>query len=244
VNEVFLRNGDIRLHVVDSAADSPGQCSLLIVPGLSESAEDYVDLIESLAPRRCIAVTLRGRGRSGAPEAGYSLEDHVGDVAAARSILGSDRFCLMAVSRGVAYALGYAVGHASELTGLILADYPALHSRLPPAFPQRFIETTWRGKPVAERMPLHAVRAIQREAIEVAYWDVLPAIETPTLILHGAQERGSLLAPSDIERYNGLPHDPTVVSLPGSGHDLRSPDPAPFNQAVQAFLLKLDAARH
>jgi hypothetical protein len=90
-------------------------------------------------------------------------------------------------------------------------------------------------------LPLHAVRAIQREAIEVAYWDVLPAIETPTLILHGAQDKGSLLAPTDVERYNGLLHDPTVVSLPGSGHDLRSPDPAPFNPAVQAFLLKLVA---
>jgi pimeloyl-ACP methyl ester carboxylesterase len=117
-------------------------------------------------------------------------------------------------------------------------------SRRPPAFSQRFIETTWRGKPVAERMPLHAVRAIQREAIEVSYWGMLPAIESPTLILHGAQDKGSLLATADIERYNGLLHDPTVVSIWESGHDLRSPDPVPFNQAVQAFLLRLDAVRH
>jgi pimeloyl-ACP methyl ester carboxylesterase len=240
MGDIFLQNGDVRLHVIEGGEDRPNRVPLLIVPGLAESAEDYVDLIQYLAPRRCVAATLRGRGRSDAPQEGYSLQDHVGDISLAKAVLGPQRVCLLAFSRGVAYALGYALGHVSELAGLILGDFPALHSALPPAFPDRFLTTVWRGKPAAERISAHAINAIQREAKEIVFWEGLRAITCPSLILHGARENGSLLSPDDVDRYRCMLRGVSIVNLQASGHDLRHPDPAPFAEAIRDFLSNLD----
>lgn len=238
--ETYIDNGGVRLHVLADGSDG-GSVPLLIAPGLSESAFDYADLIEALAPRRVVAVTFRGRGRSDAPTAGYGLDDHVGDLAVAARLLEGRRFCLLACSRAVAYGLGYAVEHPSALAGLILGDYPARHSALPGTFPDWFLATSWRGTPAAERIAAHAVHAIQRESAECTFWDRLPDLRCPALILHGEPACGSQLSAEQIERYrSSLPH-PSVVGFPGSGHDLRDPEPTRFHQTVRRFLEQLDA---
>ncbi|GEM_PF-6733098 len=61
VYESRVRNGFVRLHYLDSAPDAPPETGrpLLIVPGTSEAAEDYLDLLEALAPRlACISPVL------------------------------------------------------------------------------------------------------------------------------------------------------------------------------------------
>ena len=239
--DTFVQNGDVRLHAIDNKSGNHEQVPLLIVPGLAESAADYIDLIDYLAPRRCVAITLRGRGLSDAPMSGYSLRDHVSDIAAARATIDHENICLMAFSRGVAYGLGYAVDHALDLVGLILGDYPAFHSSLPPEFAERFLGTTWRGKPASERIAAHALRAIQIEAQEVVFWDRLDVIDCPSLILHGAEESGALLSGDNLDRYRTHLSRATVEGFPNSGHDLRQPNPEKFYGIISSFLLGLDA---
>lgn len=53
---------------------------LLLCPGLSDSAEDYRDLLESLAPQRAVAMSFRGQAGSDAPETGYDLGDFASDI--------------------------------------------------------------------------------------------------------------------------------------------------------------------
>ncbi len=239
--DTFLKNGDIRLHAFDNKSSNRKQIPLLIVPGLAETAADYIDLIDYLAPRRCVAITLRGRGLSDAPMTGYSLRDHVSDIAAARATIDRETICLMAFSRGVAYGLGYAVDHAPELAGLILGDYPAFHSSLPPEFVERFLGTVWRGKPVSETFAAHALRAIQIEAREVVFWDRLDVIACPSLILHGAEKSGALLSGDNLDRYRTHLLRSTIEGFPQSGHDLREPNPETFHGMISSFLLGLDA---
>lgn len=240
MTDSFIQNGDVRLHTLRDG-DDDDLVPLLIVPGLSESADDYAGLIDALAPRRCVAVTLRGRGRSDVPVSGYGLGDHVGDVTAAASLLGDRRFCLYAFSRGVTYGLGYAVANPSRLAGLIVGDYPAYHSALPAEFPERFLATSWRGTPAPERIAADAVRAIQRESHEEALWDRLPALDCPALVLHGSAAKGSALSDAQIDKYRRALRQVTVTALPESGHDLLSPDPAPFVATVRSFLEALDS---
>lgn len=240
MTDTFVQNGGVRLHALDGGIDAAGRVPLLIVPGLAESAADYADLIALLAPRRCIAVTLRGRFSSDVPPSGYALADHVADVAAAAALIKADRFCLMAFSRGVAYGLGYAVRHPSRLAGLILGDYPARHSALPPEFPERFLAAAWRGRPASGRIAAHAVHAIQRDAGEETFWDRLDGFDCPAAVLHGDPDKGSQLSPMQIERYRNRLRRPTFVGFPASGHDLRSPDPTLFNETVESFLQTLD----
>ena len=63
IEERWVQNGSVRLHCLAQETDST-LTSFLIVPGTFGVAEDYVQEMEALAPRRCITVSLRGRGRS------------------------------------------------------------------------------------------------------------------------------------------------------------------------------------
>lgn len=72
----------VRLHYLDAHADGRDELPIVIVPGLSERAEEYIGLMTRLSPRRCVAISPRGRGRSDAPARGYGLDDHAGDVLA------------------------------------------------------------------------------------------------------------------------------------------------------------------
>ncbi|HKG25094.1 MAG TPA: alpha/beta fold hydrolase [Thermomicrobiales bacterium] len=117
MHEGWVEHGAVRLRHLDIAPPNGTGVALVIVPGLSEAAEDYLDLMTELAPRRCVAVSLRGRGRSTAPPTGYGLRDHVDDLAAAIAHLNPERFCLLGFPRGVSYALPFALRHPPGLPG-------------------------------------------------------------------------------------------------------------------------------
>jgi len=104
--EKWITNRGVRLHALESVPpEASAQTPLLIIPGVFGNAEDYVDEMSRLAPRRCLAVSLHGRGHSDVPATGYALEHHVADVAAAVVQSGFERPAIM----------GYAIG---EPTGL------------------------------------------------------------------------------------------------------------------------------
>lgn len=235
VEDGWAQSGSVRLHYLDSHPDGdPALIPLIFIPGRFGSAEDYVSLeISALAPRRCIAVSLRGRGHSDAPEEGYAFEDHIADVEAVLSHLRLTRFCLMGYSVGVPYVLGYAVRHPSALKGIILGDYPARLPTLPPDWAEQVA-----GRLPPERAKPHVARAIQRESREVVLWDDLPAIHCPVLILRGAQA-GALLTEEMAGWYLQRLKEARVVVLEESGHELWKPE---YIQALKDFLVSIDEA--
>lgn len=238
VEENWAENQGVWLHYLDNGAGGPG-VPLFIVPGLSEGAEDYLDLMADLAPRRVVAISLRGRGRSDVPAAGYGLADHVADVAAVVEACQADRFCLFGYSRGVSYAAAFAAEYPNLLAGLILGDYPAHHTALPGGFAEWFMGTSWRGRPVTERMTPEAVRRIARDSESVPLWDRLGAIRCPALILRGGSEE-SLLSAEDAARYLELLPDARVRLFPEAGHALWEPDYGRYVQVLSQFLGRLD----
>ena len=57
IEERWVRNGAVRLHCLEQESDA-ALTPFLIVPGTFGVAEDYVQVMEALAPRRCIGVSL------------------------------------------------------------------------------------------------------------------------------------------------------------------------------------------
>jgi pimeloyl-ACP methyl ester carboxylesterase len=146
-------NGAVRLHYLDAHADGSSGLPIVIVPGLAETAEDYTGLMRRLAPRRCVAISLRGRGRSDTPASGYTLDDHADDVLAVVRHLGLPRPVLVAFSRGVPYAIRCAARRPGCVAGLALGDYAAVHTRLPQEWAPRFLAGRWRGTPSPSGSP-------------------------------------------------------------------------------------------
>lgn len=234
----FAHNGGVRLHYLDARPSSPGP-AVVIVPGLGEEAADHLELLDAVAPRRAIAVDLRGRGSSEVAPHGYRFEDHVGDLDAIVADAGADAAHVVTYSRGTTYGLGWALRHLDRLVSITVGDYPA-RQIVPPAALADYVATrTWRQRPMAERMPTAAVEAMVADAEAIELWDDLTAVRQPMLLIRGGAT--GAMAGAEIEsRYrHAVPHI-EVVCFEESGHDLWSPDPDRFAATVRAFLDQVD----
>ncbi|MGM9948607.1 MAG: alpha/beta fold hydrolase, partial [Lysinibacillus sp.] len=69
---------------------------LLYIPGALNDAEQALEMLDAFYPRKRVAISLRGRGKSEAPQSGYSLDDHASDIEAAVDAGGLADYCLMA----------------------------------------------------------------------------------------------------------------------------------------------------
>jgi pimeloyl-ACP methyl ester carboxylesterase len=234
--ERWTENEGVRLHYLEDGGDDFAGTPLVFVPGGLGAAEDYLPEFPAFAPRACLAMSLRGQGRSSAPPRGYAFADFVSDVEAILNASGLVKPCLLAYSMGAPFAIEVASRCPDRLSGLIIGDYPARYPQIPPEWVDSALLTLGQlaSKSVAE--------AIQRESAEVELWEQLPAITCPALVLRGGQP-GALLDASASERYRTLLPDVRVVTFPDSGHALWEPNYEQFVNAVKTFLHDLDAAR-
>lgn len=100
-----------------------GGATVMAVHGLTANCRSFDVVAAPLSPaHRILAVDLRGRGLSDKPDAGYSIDHHVADLAAAADRLGLGRFHLMGHSLGAYVALAFAAAHPERVKGLILLD--------------------------------------------------------------------------------------------------------------------------
>ncbi len=234
IREDWVDNLGVRLHYIESNPDTPPTLSPLVyIHGAYGMAEKFLPEMEALSPRRCIALSLRGRGKSDAPETGYAFAHHISDIEALVNHLGLRRFCLMGWSVGVAYSIGYASHHPGSVAGLVLLDYPARHPAFPPQWADRVL-----SDPSLDWKP-DVVHAIQRESAEVPLWNDLSKIRCPVLVVGGGQ-REALLKPEHIEKYRQHLPSTEIVVFKDSAHDVSKPDYDRFIRTLTRFLEKID----
>lgn len=223
-------------NIVEVIVETKEQPPLVIIPGFTESAEDYIEIIRAFENRKCVAISLRGRGKSDAPESGYTLEDHVSDIQAVVEQIKLDSFYVLGYSRGVSYMIDYALSNMPKIKGMVIGDYPGMHTRLVDRWVEMFIKLPpWRGKSALERMPRHAIEAIQRESVEKPFYDALKTVKVPVLLLKGDQN-GSLLSDEAVSSYLEALEDVKVSVFEGCAHDLFKPDEAHFIRVVKEFI--------
>ena len=240
IQDGWARLGEVGLHYLDNVVGDPALAPVVIIPGFGEGAEEYRWLIDALAGRRALAMSVRGRGRSDAPASGYRWEDHVADVEAVIGAAGVEAAVLVAFSRGSSYAYGYALAHPAATRGLVVGDYQARHVGLGPAFVTHQLTASIRGVPMSERMPPHAIAGVQAESVEIPLWERLGELRCPVLVVRGGRP-GTLV--DDVAEQHYRRHLPAVeiAMLPKAGHDLWSRDPDAFCAVLDRFLAGVDA---
>jgi pimeloyl-ACP methyl ester carboxylesterase len=225
----------VRIHALDNDVHDTTLPPVVVVPGMGESAEEYAWLLDELGNRRVVAVDVRGRGLSDAPEHGYRWEDHYEDIAAMVRSRGLDKPILVAFSRGSSYALGYALSHPRDVRGLVIGDYQARHVGLPAEFAERQLAVTLRGVPMTERMPTHAVIGVVQDSREVPLWDRVHELECPVLVIRGGR-RGVIVDDAAAARWEAALPGVELAMLPDAGHDLWSRDPNAYLAVLRPFL--------
>jgi len=234
IEEGWANNGAVKLHFLRSSGCTPGLTPIVFIAGVFGSAESYRTEIEFLAPRQCLAVSLRGQGKSDAPRSGYGLADFAADIHSVVSYVGLSGFVVMAYSRGVPYAIRYCSEHPQELRGLIVGDYPARLTK-----PTR----EW-GERVRRSLPVdpdysHVIDALIDEAQDTELWNELECLDFPVLVLRGMQQ-GALLSDQDASLYRTHLSRVEVIDMHDSGHELWKPDYSAFLRIIEAFLREVD----
>ena len=234
IRERWIDNGGVRLHSLESVPDRPIILApLLIIPGVFGTAEDYIEEMTRLAPRRCLAVSLRGRGRSEVPASGYRLEDHVADIAATVAQSGFIQPAMMGYAIGAAYAMAYALTAPDKIAALIVGDYPARYR----ALSEKWVVTALES--MGERARPEVARALQAESTQVSFWERLGELRCPTAILRGAQP-GSMATEEVVAKYREHLSRVEIITLAHNGHELWKPDFDSYIGAIGNFLSRVD----
>ncbi|KOP70312.1 hypothetical protein AMS59_21075 [Lysinibacillus sp. FJAT-14745] len=229
--ESFTING-VKIQYIETTNCDQKLLPLVYIPGALGNAEQFIVEMESLFPRHCISISLRGRGKSDAPLSGYTFEEHILDITSVIKESNINAYCLMAYSMGVPYAIKYAAMNSSEIKGLILCDYPAIY----PLIQETWIEAV--GKLVEEGRD-HVVRGIQRDSKDIVLWEELKEINCPVLVLKGGT-KGSLLSTDEAEKYKSNLKNVELIEFSESGHELWIPDYNKFINTITDYLNKID----
>ncbi|MEO8576073.1 MAG: alpha/beta hydrolase [Gemmatimonadales bacterium] len=111
----------IVMHYLDYPGPPP---TIVLLHGLSANAAEFGGLIyEGLnESHRVIAPDLRGRGRSGKPDSGYSMGEHAADVVALLDYLGLDKVVMGGHSFGALLSIYLAAHYPERITRVIVID--------------------------------------------------------------------------------------------------------------------------
>jgi pimeloyl-ACP methyl ester carboxylesterase len=232
--EGWAQHKGVRLHYIkEEAADSLRRVPVVFVPGGLGKAEDFEEQLIGYEAGPAYAVTLRGSGKSDAPETGYAFEDFVADLECLIHEIGAPTVCLVAHSVAVPIVLEYTARHPAQVAGLILMD----HAPKYPALPAGFADQVLKHAPPGMFIP-HAIRSVERESREVDLVDRLPLVKCPVLLIRGGQP-GTQVTDATVDVYRQNLQDFDVVVFPESGHDPRRPDPGMLIRLVHLFVARL-----
>lgn len=120
----YVETNGIRLHYLDYGGEGP---DFVMFPGLNASSVFFGGLASAgLSPAlRVLAVDLRGRGLSDAPESGYSIAEHGRDIIGILDALDLGRVALGGHSYGGLLSYHLAAEYPDRVSRLVVMDSPA-----------------------------------------------------------------------------------------------------------------------
>lgn len=238
--EGFANNKGVNIYYIDNGVKNSNKTPLLICPGLPECAKDYIKLINRISNRRCVALSFRGRGISDSPNIGYKLENHIEDINIVVKELDLKKFCILGISRGVAYQLGYSILNPDKLKGIIISEYPPHHKGVCKGWAEEFIEI-YNSNCDTSSITYEVLKKIEEESEEVDFRKNLKKIKCPSLILKGKLE-DSLLSNEDIVDYiNNLSSQSiSIKKFDNVGHNIQYEEFEKLAKSVEEFLLSID----
>ena len=215
---------------------------------------------------RVVTMDLRGNGRSDRPAGGYDLDTRYQDFLAVLETAVRPPFALVAYSCAGMLAFRYAVEHPDRLSHLIL-----LSGQYSESVPQPFEEkvapvirdsfSTWQQRLFARCLPEpHSLKGIEDgiawsnettpevlveslRAIDGSnVYDLLPRMQTPTLALHGTDDK--IVPYSHAEKLAAAVPGARLVTFEGAGHVLHGRHAVKVNHLIRDFVLGRPVESH
>ena len=232
-HEVLVRNKGVEIHAIEFNQSSERRIPVLIVPGAINSAEEIEADLGGKLERHHVIISLRGRGKSGSPQEGYTLGDQASDIVAMMNRLELPEAVLFGHSLGSSVAIEAAGNMPGRIKGIIMGDFPPFY----PPYGQKWVDR------VLSREERHitatAVQGLADEATQTNLSDTLRQLEIPMLLIKGGEE-DSLMPEEHVEQLKKIVPDVQIRILPDSGHDIFQPDPAPLVEEIERFVREIE----
>jgi pimeloyl-ACP methyl ester carboxylesterase len=197
-------------------------------------AEHHEIELAKLSPRRVVAFTHRGLGKSGKVSAGMcKFEDRVSDIDAVIKYLGLTKYILYGFSRGVALAVAHATQNQNAVRGLILHDCEPIYIR-PSEKSRDFLMNL--NNP---NLPKQTVEAYWHDAQNIDLTERLSEFTFPILFLKGALE-GSLLSTEKAQSLLTKTRNSRMQVLTGSAHEVGIEDYDTFLECLRDFCININ----
>jgi esterase len=221
---------DLTLHYREAGnLDAP---PLVLLHGMGDMVQSWDEVALALAERyHVLALSQRGHGESARPGI-YSFELMRDDLKAFADALSLERFTLIGHSMGGTVAFLFAEGWPDRIERLVIEDTPPPYSGiLDPNTPEPPEEA-----PGAVPFDWRVVAPIfhQLRNPDPSWWDDLPTITAPTLIIGGGSI--SHVPQEKLPEVAGLIPDGRFIVIEGGGHTVHKNRPEEYKTILRDFL--------
>ncbi len=254
----------VRLNYVEQG-DRHGT-PVVLLHGYSDSRRSY-DRVLPLLPSslRVFALTQRGHGSSGKPEAGYAAADLSRDVAAFLDAMGLDSAIVVGHSMGSVVAQRFAIDYPARARALVLEGAFApragnegvrelwktvstLTDPIDPAFVRDFQQSTL-TRPVPPdffegvvgdslKVPARVWKSALEPLLTMDFLPRLSEIAAPTLVIWGDRDAFTLRAEQD--ELNRAITGSRLMVYAGTGHSPHWEEPERYIADLMAFIQSVD----
>ncbi|HRI29633.1 MAG TPA: alpha/beta hydrolase [Chitinophagales bacterium] len=229
--EHSVNNQGVTIHCLEYHK-STSQTPIVIVPGVTNSAEEIAQDLQRKLNHYHVIISLRGRGKSQAPEVGYSLEDQASDVVAVITHLQISECFLFGYSVGVPIAIKAATQLAPRVKAVILGDYAPFY----PSF-----DKSWAAR-VKEDDPLISNKLLYGLVADSKFTNLVPdlkSLDIPVLLLKAGQKNSAFPIEAIPKFKESIPKG-VVDILSDRDHDIFSPSPNKLIERLNAFITHLE----
>lgn len=227
MQEKFVKNGEVEIQYI-IVNYSPEEIPLIIIPGAVASADDIYNGIKDFVKLYCIIISIRGRGKSGKPVEGYSIDEQISDIDTVVKQEKLNKFYILGHSVGGGLASYYSIKHPEKIMGLMIADYPPRHPKFTVKWADR-IKTN--RKDISEIF----INGIVRDSVKESFLDALANYGFKKLFLKAGKEN-SLLNSEETREISEKLTNTTIKIMDDCGHEMFWEKPDEVLKVIEEFM--------
>lgn len=228
VHECFVNNAGVNISYY-KISEETGGFPLIIIPGITNSANEIIAAFSEDLPIYHIVISLRGRGKSDSPESNYSLDDQAGDVKAVIEAENLDGYFLFGYSVGTGIAIRAAFQNKDNVLGLFLGDFPPFYPPLDKSWGSQVI----RGNKL--QITKTAVEGLVKDAQYIDLSEDINSLDCFVVALKATDENAAIRT-NDVEGLQRKCPNVQIVELEDTGHDMFVDNPELVSEVVQGYI--------
>jgi len=201
---------------------------LIALHALGASAEYWDEVAIALGKNyRVLALDQRGHGGSARPGV-YSFELMCEDLRLFADAMGLERFTLIGHSMGGTVSYLFSEKYPSRIVRLVVEDTP------PPVLDKQTDIPVQPNEPLPFDWPVVPAILTQLNHPSPEWWERLPTITAPTLIVGGGST--SPIPQEKLREVSELIPNCQLITVEGAGHNVHVSSPQAFLSAILRFL--------